>query len=189
MIRRRTNNQNIGIATVGGDTYIVQLCSSSSSVGGDANIMTVTRTATTTRHQIKSIFDDKHIGRPMFYVLTRTPRSPFTNFIPQSSCRTGRPFGEAVGLGSTLIANRRHCCIPTRLEYNGQTKYDTNGYKSSNMSASRPYWCNTMFHIGTDYVFVTCIKFHKNTCIQRICSKETCIDYSLSICVCLLGKM
>ena len=66
------------------------------------------------RHRInKSIFDDKHIGRPMFYVLTRTPRSPFTNFIPQSSCRpagpttcqTCRPVGEAVGLGPTLIAD------------------------------------------------------------------------------------
>ena len=73
-------------------------------------IMTVTRTARTTRHRIKSINEDKHIGRPMFYALTRTPRSPFTNFIPQRAdnltnlsarWRSCRPWAD----GSTLIAD------------------------------------------------------------------------------------
>ena len=102
MIRRRINNQNIGIATVGGDTYIVQLCSSSP-VGGDANIMTVTWTATTTRHQIKSIFDDKHIGRPMFYVLTLSPTS--------SPSQVVGPVGPLAKLSASerrVDANRRH---------------------------------------------------------------------------------
>ena len=96
-------------------SYVVVL----SPVGGDANIMTVTRTARTTRHRIKLIFDDKHSGRPMFCVLTRTPRSPFTNFITQSSCRTDgtttwetcRPAGEAVGIGPMLITDT--ACHPS----------------------------------------------------------------------------
>ena len=77
-----------------GDTYIVRYCSSNP-VGGDANIMTawmtVTRTARSTWIVIGLTIRYSTINIFGGHVLTRTPRSPFTNFIPQSSCRTAGP--------------------------------------------------------------------------------------------------
>ena len=101
------------VVSLSGDTYIVQYCSSSPA-GGDANIMTAWMTVTRTAKKRgssshMSIFDDKQIGQPMFFVLTCSPWSPSTNSIPQSSCRTAGPttsktcwpVGEAIGLGPT----------------------------------------------------------------------------------------
>ena len=93
--------------------YIVQYCSGSP-VGGDD----VDSKKYVDRHRInKSIFDSKHIGRPMLYVLTRTPRSTFTtftNFTPPPRQVVGPPgqqLDKLVGplakmsAGSTLIAD------------------------------------------------------------------------------------